>query len=361
MTTPADAPMESAALLRFISGESPADERAVIEQWMDAEPAHRAEVHWLTRAWQLAAQPRELVWDPKVLWRRIEEQLDPARSAHGSKTDDAVRARRVTRPALVLVPASRRTWWSSVPVRVAAAAVLVAAGAAVVLRHPATPSEQSARAVMRTYTTQPGERAELRLADGSRVVLNAASTLRIPATFGRHARDLYLTGAAYFEVEHDAAQPLRVHTAHGITEDLGTRFVIHAYTSDTTERVAVAEGEVSLRSTASAPVVLEAGDVGRVSATGMVSVSRHVATEQYFSWIKGVLEFDNVALGDAVPILERQYNLNIRITDSALARKRFTGSFTTGDVDQLMRSLAFLLDARYERPGGGRDLILTPR
>lgn len=214
---------------------------------------------------------------------------------------------------------------------------------------------------MRTIATQRGERAELRLADGTNVTLSAASTLRIPISVGEGSRDLYLDGAAYFDVAHDSTRPFRVHTAHGVTEDLGTRFVITAYPTDSTEQVAVADGAVELRGAVGEPVALEAGDVAHVSAAGVVSVARHVAVDRYFSWIDGLLEFDNIALGDAVPILERQYDIRIHLKDSSLAKKRFTGSFTAGDVDQLMNGLAFLLDARYERPGGERDLILTPR
>ena len=214
---------------------------------------------------------------------------------------------------------------------------------------------------MRTFATQRGERAEIRLPDGSRVVLNAASVLRMPLEFGKSSRELFLDGEAYFEVKHDSTRPFNIHTQRGITSDLGTRFVIVAYRADTSESVAVEEGSVSLRGTAAAPVVLRAGDVGRVSRYGVASREQHGSTDKYLNWLDGVIEFDNTTLADAVPILERQFDLDIHITDSSLAHKRFTGSFTAGNIDQLMNGLAFLLDARYVRSGGGHDLTLAPR
>ncbi|HEU4643680.1 MAG TPA: FecR domain-containing protein [Gemmatimonadaceae bacterium] len=359
MSTVVNETIDSAVLLRYIEGDASVGERALVDRWMAADQRNRQEVERLTRAWELAALPRGPVWDIDALRREMTRQLDG--EGHAAASAGATHAPRNTR-TLALVPPTRRSWWATVPLRAAAAAVVVGAGV-LLIRQPVVPPRPVASAPppMRTYTTERGERAELRLADGSKVILGAASTLRIPASYDRPARDLFLEGQAYFEVTHEAAHPLRIHTARGVVEDVGTRFVVVAYDSDAAEHVAVSEGQVSLRGAESTAVMLGAGDVGRLAAGGEVTAVRHVSVDRYFSWIDGVIEFDNVTLGEALPVLERQFDLKIRLEDSSLARRRFTGSFTAGDMDQLLSGLAFLLDAKYERPGGGRELILAPR
>jgi transmembrane sensor len=357
MSTSAGEPIDSAALLRFISGESPSAERATIQRWMAAAPANRAEVDRLARAWELSATRREPLWDLDGLWSGIEQEIQPLAERRGGA--GTVRSRGAAVRRLVLVPPSIRSARLSTPVRIAIAAVLIVA-AVLLSRDAFVLHENDAVEARRTYATKRGERAELRLADGSRVVLGGASTLRIPETFGESARELYLDGEAYFEVTHDSGHALRVHTARTVTEDIGTRFVITAYAGDEMERVAVAEGAVALRgSHTDESVVLEASDVGHVSASGTVSATRDADIDQYFSWVGDVLRFDEEKLSDAVRVIGRQYGVDVRITDTALARRRFTGSIRADRVYDDLRGLALVLDARYERRADA--VILAPQ
>lgn len=345
-------------LLRYVSGEAPTDERMAVERWMAADPANRSEVELLQRAWALSARSAWTEQDVHALWRKMKQRIggDTAFDAEAAPAGREL----VIPPRLTLIKPRQRAWWSAPAVLGAAAALIITIGTAFFF-YANHGLRKGASAAIRTFATQPGQRTEFRLADGTVVKLDAASTLRVPASFESGSYDVYLDGAAYFEVAHDSTRTFRVHTARGVTEDLGTRFAITAYANDSTESVAVADGSVMLRGFASEPVALEAGDVAQVSAAGVVSVARHVKVDKYFNQIDGLLEFDNVRLGDAVPALERQFDIEIRLKDSSLAKKRFTASFTAGDVDQLMNGLAFLLDARYERPGRGRVLIISPR
>lgn len=347
MSTPLHHAVDDAALLRFISDESPAEERAAIERWMAADPAHAREVARLTRAWALASAQSEMAPAPASLWRSIASGM--AEGVAASDTEGTARARRTSKPALVLMPAPARPRWLSLPVQAAAAAVLVA-GAALLLREATPRPEVDAAVPTRTYTTRPGERAELRLADGSRVVLGGASSLRIAEAREDMPRDVYLDGEAFFDVAHDSSRAFRVHTERSVAEDLGTRFLVTAYTSDDAELVVVAEGSVALTGSDSAEsVVLRANDVGRVTESGAVRATRGVEVGRFLSWMDGVVQFEDELLADAARVIERQYGIRIRITDSALARRRFTGSIRATSVHADLRGLALLLDARYER------------
>jgi ferric-dicitrate binding protein FerR (iron transport regulator) len=255
------------------------------------------------------------------------------------------------------MPVAQGSPWRSTPRWLAAAAVL-AVGVGLAAQVGILPEGKRAAADERTYTTQPGERADLLLADGTRVVLDGASTLRIPESFGKSARELYLDGQAYFEVTHDSARMLRVHTRRSVAEDLGTRFIVTAYSSDSTEQIAVTNGTVAVQGSGE-PVVLRANDIGRVSATGTVLAQRNAGAERYVAWMSGNAHFDDAVLADAATTLMRQYGVQLQIADPKLARRRFSGSISAKSLYADLSALALLLDVRYQRQGS--TVILSPQ
>lgn len=354
MITPNQPPIESAALLRFITGASPADEHLTISQWMDADPAHRAEVDLLARAWDTGSHPPALAWPTASLWERLEKRIAEldVRPSGGV----AARSRSSSRP-LILVPAAQRSVWRSTPRWVAAAAVLTV-GVGLAAQVGILSDGDRATVDERTYTTQPGGRADLVLADGSKVVLGGSSTLRVPETFGKSARALYLDGQAYFDVAPDSARTLRVHTRRSVAEDLGTSFIVTAYSGDSTEQIAVTKGSVAVQGSGE-PVVLHANDVGSVSATGTVSAQRNAGAERYLGWMSGDTYFDDTVLADAATTLMRQYGVKLWIADPKLAKRRFSGPISVKNLHADLSALALLLDARYERQGN--TVMLTPR
>ena len=196
---------------------------------------------------------------------------------------------------------------------------------------------------------------------------NPASVVRVPDTYGVAERALYLDGEAYFQVAHDSLHPFVVRVRNSDVRDVGTAFDVRAYADEQTTRIAVTRGQVAVRSappagTARRPdVALRAGDVGTLdrAAGGSVQV-RHVGNADGFTdWTRGLLRLDDIALSEAVPQIERQYDLHIRLNGPTLAPRHITAAFTEDNVDDMMRGVAFLLDARYER--SGRLVTLTSR
>src|SRR6185312_3317341 len=86
----------------------------------------------------------------------------------------------------------------------------------------------------------------LTLADGSKVWLNAASSLRFPTAFTGKERNVEITGEAYFEVAHNAAMPFIVHKGSTIIKVLGTHFNVNAYDDESSLNVTLLEGGVSV-------------------------------------------------------------------------------------------------------------------
>jgi ferric-dicitrate binding protein FerR (iron transport regulator) len=216
-----------------------------------------------------------------------------------------------------------------------------------------------------TYTiaTKPGQRLDLRMPDGTRVVLGVASTLRYPKDYGVSQRQFYLEGQAYFEVAHDDVKPLTVYAGNAAARDLGTRFEVRAYAGDDGVEVVVAEGKVELTEksgTAAASAsraVLVSGQLGRVNGTGRIVTRTRIDMGQRLGWIDGRLEFTDVPLRDMLPQLSRWYDVEFRLADPALGHRRLTGTFQGESVSALLQFLALSLDAGYE--WDGRTIVLT--
>ena len=311
-------------LERYLAGETSARDAEIVREWLAEDAAHA----------QLLADLR--------LIKHVANDTPPPTSVDAAwiqavKTLGVGRKPRVSRRLLM--------------VALAAAAVLIAViGGGHVLRRAPQWKE---------YSTAPAQRMVIRLQDGTQVTIAPKSRVRYTADFGRAHRDLYLDGEAYFQVARDFQRPLRVHTPGSVTEDLGTAFVVRAYGDQHTTEVVVTEGRVSLSraETTSPAVVLGLRDLGRLDASGPATVRRGVDVDRYLAWTKGVLAFDGTPLSEVMPALERWYNVEIRLSDSALATRRLTASFQNEPIDLVLKRIALTLGMRVERGSGSVFLL----
>jgi ferric-dicitrate binding protein FerR (iron transport regulator) len=205
---------------------------------------------------------------------------------------------------------------------------------------------------MREYAAAAAQRVELTLDDGTRILLNSGSTLRVPRDL-RRSRVVELHGEARFLVNHHTGTPFIVRAGAADIAVLGTTFFVRRYPEDTATRVVVAEGRISLASTRSsaAPVVLGARMQGTVSDSGRVVTSGDVDPTPSSEWTHGRIVFKKTPIRDALPTLERQYGLVIRLADSALADQRLTVTITDDPSSAVLDAIALTLGARYVRDG----------
>ncbi len=181
----------------------------------------------------------------------------------------------------------------------------------------------------------------------------------LAAAFGEEARMVTLEGAAYFDVVHDDARPFTVRTATAEIRDLGTAFSVKTI-ADGGVAVAVTHGIMALgaRASAAVPVELNAGDRGTL-ADGAVSVSRGVVTSDDVAWTEGALRYRDASLAEVRADLLRWYGVDVRVTDSTLARRTITAAFRGEPVARVLETLALTLGARVEQRGD--TVLLQPR
>jgi len=156
-------------------------------------------------------------------------------------------------------------------------------------------------------TTPRGGQYRITLADGTNVWLNAASTLKYPAKFSGSAREVKLTGQAYFAVSEDKQRPFRVQTDAQQVEVLGTEFDISAYADDKETRTTLVTGSVRL-SQAANELVLMPGEQGKLRNS--IFTKKQVDVNAYIAWTHGDMVFDQTDLSQIFRQLERWYDVN---------------------------------------------------
>jgi transmembrane sensor len=161
------------------------------------------------------------------------------------------------------------------------------------------------------------------LPDGSKVWLNAVSSLRFPSVFGAHMREVYVTGEAYFEVAHDSKRPFIVHAEKQDIRVLGTSFNVNAYEPNRLV-TALVSGRVELTTDGQARTTLAPGEAG-------IFRDNRVAVETFdptftLAWMEGIHYFYNAPLQSIAPILSRWYGVDVHFADAEVATRPFSGS-----------------------------------
>lgn len=166
------------------------------------------------------------------------------------------------------------------------------------------------KAVVKSYTTAPGQRATVTLADGSQVILAPATALKV------QNRTVELEGEALFTVTGRSEEPFTVKTGNYTTRVLGTTFSVRSYQNEGLY-VAVAEGRVMVDNS-----VLANGDIATVAAGGAVNVSHDAErVADMLAFARGKLVLDVQTLADAAPQIARWYGLNIKVDSSAAGQR----------------------------------------
>ena len=226
------------------------------------------------------------------------------------------------------------------PVAVAAAvAGAVVIGAAAWRAYEGVPTD---------YRAAPGQTRLVLLADGTRIRLDSASTMRVQ--LGWRTRRVELGEAeAAFDVAKDPTRPFVIDVGDQQVRVVGTEFNIRHY--DGTVVITVRRGVVEVRQPDMGPqpiARLTKGEELRHSEGTPQSSVAGVDADAAFAWTDGRLVCDNQPLSEIVAYLNRRYLVPIRLSDAA-AKRRFSGVLELGDETTLVRHLAGYLSLTVTR------------
>ena len=176
-----------------------------------------------------------------------------------------------------------------------------------------------------TIATPRGGTYKIILPDGTKVWLNAASSLRFPLSFADDSRKVELTGEGYFEVAKSNKR-FRVSTHNTTVEVLGTHFNVNSYKNEKATNVTLLEGSVKLIS-GTATALLKPGEQGQVATENTpIQIIDNKDTEAIIAWTNGQFRFHNSDLKSIMRQLERWYNIDVDL--NSIPDKKFNGAIS---------------------------------
>lgn len=161
-----------------------------------------------------------------------------------------------------------------------------------------------------TVSTPIGGNYQIELPDGSKIWLNASSSIRFPASFeGLKERKVELNGEAYFEVAKDKNKPFKVSGKQQEVLVLGTHFNVNAYSNEESAKTTLLEGAVMMRNDKGQAAQLKPGQ--QASFKGSQWSIQNVNTTEVIAWQKGNFVFNEESLSSILRQLERWYGVQV--------------------------------------------------
>jgi ferric-dicitrate binding protein FerR (iron transport regulator) len=291
-------PEEYATFLRWLRG-------ATVNELNEIADEHEA----LHEHWDISGLVPSLEWKT-----RMEEKLD---GVHDDVNDD------VETPVRVIGEnrfGSRKIW-----IAAASVVVLLASGTFLYMQNggmKGVMSRPELPATAKTAVNPSGgvEEKQVVLADGSKVLLNVASTLKYPEAFGEGDRVVELSGEAYFEVVPNASKPFRVLIKDAEVDVLGTNFNIRAYADEPESKTTLIGGSVKME-TRSDKTTLEPGQQAVIGYPSTGVVVHNVDVNAVMAWKNGDYIFTNEEFQSVARVLSRYYNVEIQCDEKAAVFK----------------------------------------
>lgn len=184
-------------------------------------------------------------------------------------------------------------------------------------------ASSDAQTVYNTMTTPRARQYNLELSDGTKVWLNASSSITFPTYFAANERKVILTGEAYFEVTKDKKRPFRVSVNDMQVNVLGTHFNVNAYTDEDTVNTTLLEGSVLLTDKGT-KVLLKPGQQAQTGKSGATVVNNNVNLEEVMGWKNGVFYFENASLQVVLRQLSRWYDVDV-VFEKGVPSRTFEG------------------------------------
>ena len=202
-----------------------------------------------------------------------------------------------------------------------------------------------------TIETARGKQFSLVLEDGTKVWLNAASSIHFPVVFDDAERRVDITGEAYFEVAKNKNRPFRVAVNGTVVEVLGTHFNINSYSDEASVNTTLLEGAVKI-SNANQTVLLSPGQQAQVTQQGNIKKLLSVNTSEVVAWKDNNFSFNNTDLKMLMRQLSRWYDVEVIYKDENGEQVRFNGDISRSvSLSNVLRMLELTGEVNFTIEG----------
>lgn len=198
-----------------------------------------------------------------------------------------------------------------------------------------------------TIVTPKGGQYQVSLPDGTKIWLNASSSLRYPTTFEGKERLVELTGEAYFEVATNKSQPFKVISAGQVVEVLGTQFNINAYSDEHLIKTTLLEGSVQVYLGEKSSLLKP----GQQAQAGRSLSRKYVDVQEAVAWKNGKTQFINADIKTVMRMISRWYDVEIDY-EGEISSETFSGSVSRSkSVTEVLDLLELTGDIHFKIKG----------
>lgn len=309
---------------RYIKQETSLEENQVIEKWLEAKES--SDSLW---------QNMDLVSKERWLSRKL------------SAINTSIKAAEVR---VIPIRSSKSHWYKVAAV----AAVLLLCLTFFWHKSPLSNSYGDATLIAGAIA----EKKKIILSDGTIVWLKAGSELKFPKIFERDSRIVYLSGEAYFDVQHDSKRPFLIYTGKVLTTVLGTAFNIKEDKQKHTLEVTVSRGKVSVADGGKLLSVLTPNEQVSLDILSKKVTRKTVNALALVSWKDNEMHFDDITLAMAVEQLEQHFNVKISFNNEKLKNCRFSGVALKADkLESILDVITGFNQASWKRQVDGQIII----
>ena len=176
--------------------------------------------------------------------------------------------------------------------------------------------------VLNTMSTPVGGQYNLMLADGTKVWLNASSSIRYPTVFNDTSRQVEVTGEAYFEVAHNAGKPFKVLSNGQQVEVLGTHFNVNAYEDEGVVTTTLLQGRVRVTNPTGVQILTPGQQtVVYAGGKGVIRLVKDADTDEAVAWKEGYFQFNQADVHQVMRQLSRWYDIRVSYRNPASTRQ----------------------------------------
>lgn len=198
-----------------------------------------------------------------------------------------------------------------------------------------------------------GTKSTITLSDGTKVIMNAGTTIRYPSVFTSADREVEITGEAFFDVAHDAKHSFLVKAGQVNVRVFGTKFNVKSYQNDDQIEVTLDDGSIGIKLDHLAEIIRMTPNEQIVFNKSTRHITKHQVNVAHFvAWREGKYYFRNVSFEEIVKQLERTFDVHIFINSDKLKKTSFTGDFVHKEnLEQILRVMTIDKRITYKIEG----------
>lgn len=192
-----------------------------------------------------------------------------------------------------------------------------------------------------------GQKSNITLPDGTKVILNSESTLKYNTDFYQKSREIALDGEAFFEVAKNTNLPFVVEVGNLSIKAVGTAFNVRAYSNENIVSTTLTEGKVSVKTPYETMDLIPNERMEFSRDEKKLEKIQLENAKLSLGWLNDQLSFENTTLAVVASNLSRIYNVEIELSSESIKQQRFTGIISNNSLQSVLRILSLTSPIRY--------------